>query len=236
MTAFARFQRRIDEKRNNVNDPPVLIVALGDSVTQGWMSYDTLDSEGVYHSCLKRLLQEEYPKVTFNVINAGVNGDSAPGGLARLERDALRHSPDLVIVAFGLNDACGDRMNGINAFKDNLREIAARIRKDTEADIIFLTPNMMLTRRNDSVAECHKHLIDDFLEIQGTGIVDVYAQGIRDVAAEFEAPVADVYAEWSKRAANGEDMTAKLSNGLNHPTAEMQFATAKLIMKKIKGK
>lgn len=236
MPDLARFHRRIEEKQNNAGAAPVLIVAIGDSVTQGCMDSETIDSEGVYHSCLKRLLQEEYPRVTFSVINAGVSGDSAPGGLARLERDVLRHAPDLAIVAFGLNDACGGRMKGLDAFKNKLREIAARIRQETEADILFLTPNMMITRRNDAVAECHKHLVDGFLEIQGTGIVEAYAQGIRDVAAELQAPVADVYAEWSTRAANGEDMTAKLSNGLNHPTADMQFATAKLIMKEIKGK
>ena len=38
------------------------------------------------------------------VINAGIRGDTAVQGLARLERDALWYEPQIVISAFGLND------------------------------------------------------------------------------------------------------------------------------------
>ena len=37
----------------------------------------------------------------------------------------------------------------------------------------------------------------------------------------FRSPLADVYAEWKQREADGVDTTALLSNGMNHPTPEM---------------
>ena len=51
--------------------------------------------------------------------------------------------------------------------------------------------------------------------------MDAYVQGMRDVAKELDVPLADVYAEWKRMAAEGMDTTALLVNGMNHPTPEM---------------
>jgi lysophospholipase L1-like esterase len=37
-------------------------------------------------------------------INKGVNGDSAPGILARFERDVIAHRPDIAVILTGTND------------------------------------------------------------------------------------------------------------------------------------
>ena len=60
-----------------------------------------------------------------------------------------------------------------------------------------------------------------FESLQKGGKMDAYVQGMRDVAKELDVPLADVYAEWKRMAAEGMDTTALLVNGMNHPTPEM---------------
>lgn len=45
-----------------------------------------------------------YPEVPVNIVNAGISGDCAEGGLKRLERDVLSYNPDLIVVCYGLNE------------------------------------------------------------------------------------------------------------------------------------
>ena len=83
----------------------MLIVAFGDSVTQGYTKANTIEAKYVYHQRLKEQLENRYPLTTFSVINAGVAGFTAEGSLERLQRDVIRYQPDLVLIGFGLNDA-----------------------------------------------------------------------------------------------------------------------------------
>ncbi|MBR4442609.1 MAG: GDSL family lipase, partial [Clostridia bacterium] len=95
---------------------PAVIACLGDSVTHGCFElvdlpdgrFDTTyrPHEG-YPAKLQRRLNALFPAAAPCVLDAGISGDSARGGLERLERDVLSVRPDLVIVNFGLNDACG---------------------------------------------------------------------------------------------------------------------------------
>ena len=100
-----RFFQRIRDKAKDVAQSPILTIAFGDSVTQGAMQLHSLDAEGVYHRLLEKELAAFFPTTTFSTINAGVSGGSAPQAVERLERDVLRHDPDLVLIAFGLNDS-----------------------------------------------------------------------------------------------------------------------------------
>jgi lysophospholipase L1-like esterase len=53
---------------------------------------------------LAERLQAAYPDVQWRVTNAGVPGETAPKGYARFERDVSAAGPQLVLIAFGLND------------------------------------------------------------------------------------------------------------------------------------
>lgn len=68
------------------------VVCLGDSLTAG-------EYGGSYVEALRRLR----PDLT--LINAGVGGDTVLNLLARLDRDALAHQPDGVLLIVGGNDA-----------------------------------------------------------------------------------------------------------------------------------
>jgi acyl-CoA thioesterase-1 len=73
------------------------IVALGDSLTAGL----GLSPEQAYPALLQRRLNEK--GYAFDVVNAGVSGDTSAGGLARLDW-ALQGDVRILIVALGGND------------------------------------------------------------------------------------------------------------------------------------
>lgn len=78
------------------------LVVLGDSIVFGYgVSY-----EQSYPARLERLLSSSATgSGSWRVINAGVAGDTVVKGCARFARDVRRYRPDVLLVAFGLNDA-----------------------------------------------------------------------------------------------------------------------------------
>ena len=169
-----------------------------------------------YHEVVRRELVARYCDRTFSLVNAGVGGENTPGALQRLQRDVLDHCPDLVFVCFGLND-CAGGIAGETDFRRNLAEIVRRISR--VAAVILLTPNMMASRDNPNVDPNYKARIHEFVRHQNDGTLARYVEIIRQVAQETATPLADAYAEWTRRQAAGEDMTLWLANGINHPDA-----------------
>lgn len=79
-------------------DGSLRIVVLGDSLTAGY----GLPASAAFPARLERALQAKGHTVT--VVNAGVSGDTASDGLARLEW-SVSEGTDAVIVELGANDA-----------------------------------------------------------------------------------------------------------------------------------
>ena len=77
---------------------PVNIVAFGDSLTAGY----GLAANESFPAQLQRALDAK--GVTVKVVNAGVSGDTAAGGLARLDW-SVPDGTDAVILELGANDA-----------------------------------------------------------------------------------------------------------------------------------
>jgi acyl-CoA thioesterase-1 len=79
-------------------DEPVKIVALGDSLTAGF----GLPGSDAFPMKLEKALTAK--GIAATVANAGVSGDTASGGLARLDW-SIPEETDAVIVELGANDA-----------------------------------------------------------------------------------------------------------------------------------
>jgi acyl-CoA thioesterase-1 len=79
-----------------------LVAFLGDSLTSGWR----LREEEAYPALVARALAERGHPI--RVINAGVSGDTAAKGLARLPT-VLKRRPDVLVVALGTNDGLSVR-------------------------------------------------------------------------------------------------------------------------------
>ncbi|MBO4479378.1 MAG: GDSL family lipase [Clostridia bacterium] len=230
---------KIIKKQQNLSlNPAVTIALLGDSVTQGCFECYTKEDENIdtvfdadssYGSRLKSMLNLLYPTVQFNFINAGISGDSAKGGLKRLERDVLSFHPDLVIVGFALNDAFCIGASGINEYKKTMAEILTKIAA-SGAESIVLTPNAMNTN-----VSCHLKekpllkLAKNMEKVQKSGVLESYAEAAKAVAAENGAVVCDVYSVWKSMIQAGVNVTELLANKLNHPVRQMHYLTAMML-------
>jgi acyl-CoA thioesterase-1 len=110
---------------------PLTIVALGDSLTYGWQV-----GRG-YLDFLAEMLLAAHPGTALRILNRGVPGDTAAGGLRRVGVDVLPHAPDCVLVQFALNDA----FSGVTstAFDRSVRELIAAIRTSTRTEVVLVT-------------------------------------------------------------------------------------------------
>jgi acyl-CoA thioesterase I len=77
---------------------PVRVVALGDSLVAGY----GLRASEAFPAALQRALAAK--GIAAEIVNAGVSGDTASGGLARLDW-SVADGTDAVIVELGANDA-----------------------------------------------------------------------------------------------------------------------------------
>lgn len=214
---------------DHMNNEGVVIAFLGDSVTQGCFEIykkenneieTVFDQRHSYERSVADILGMLFPMSPVNTINAGISGDSSGRGVERVERDVLRHQPDLTVVCYGLND-CGRSEGSVEKYTANLRGIFEKV-KDSGSELIFMTPNMMNTKISPHISD------PDFLEIatvtaykQNEGFFDRHIEGARALCAEMGVPVCDCYAIWKMLSAGGVDTTELLSNKINHPTRDM---------------
>ena len=70
------------------------VVFLGDSIT----------AARTYGKIIETYTLLRYPDRKVRFINAGHGGDTAAGGLARLERDVFNQGATVLLVAYGIND------------------------------------------------------------------------------------------------------------------------------------
>ena len=100
-------------------DGPVRIVALGDSLTAGL----GLPANAAFPARLEQALRAK--GISVEISNAGVSGDTATGGLARLDWSAPEGT-EAVIVELGANDT----LRGIDpkVTRQALEEIVRRLR------------------------------------------------------------------------------------------------------------
>ncbi|MPZ55862.1 MAG: arylesterase [Rhizobiales bacterium] len=115
-------------------DQPVQIVVLGDSLTAGY----GLPGTAAFPARLERALQAKGLKVA--VANAGVSGDTASDGLARLDW-SVPDGTDAVILELGANDA----LRGINPAVTR-QALATILRRLKERNIPVLLCGMLAPR------------------------------------------------------------------------------------------
>jgi lysophospholipase L1-like esterase len=70
------------------------VLFLGDSITE----------QKIHTRYVMNYFTLRYPGMDVTFRNAGVSGDTALGGLGRLQRDVLSQKPTIVTICFGMND------------------------------------------------------------------------------------------------------------------------------------
>lgn len=213
---------------------PVTIGFLGDSVTNGCFEvfpdvsggFDTVyDTESGYVSKIRKILATLYPKAQINIVNAGISGDSAPGGLRRMDRDLLPYKPDLTVVCFGLNDSC-EGEDKLQKYIDSLTAIIEKL-KAAGSEVILMTPQPICARVHTKIDdEKLKNFAAHLVDIFKSGLFERYMNAAREVAKSCDVTLCDCYAKWMKMYENGVDITDLLANYVNHPTRDMHWLFA----------
>lgn len=164
------------------------VVTFGDSTTA------TRGDLRIY----SRILEEELSGVT--IINAGVGGHNTKHARARFAKDVRAHDPDLVVIQFGINDAAVDvwkdppqQTNRVSLaeYEKNLRHFVDTLKADG-AGVILMTPNLL--RWTPKMREIYgKPPYDPDDEDGFNRFLGSYARVVRELAAEKELPLVDVY-------------------------------------------
>lgn len=171
------------------------LVAFGDSITNGG---EASTPDRIFWQRWADELKAKYPRARINAINGATGGDTTTRGLQRLQAKVIDAKPDLVLIGFGMNDH-NRRGVPLPDFERNLRELVARIRASTTAEIVLFStfpPNPQWTHGTRRMAE--------------------YAAVTARVADETGCAYADVFNNWQAIAARKrpEDL---LANNINHP-------------------
>lgn len=169
----------------------VIIAALGDSLTYGWMT------ELGYLDYLKSMLKKKFPGSRFKLVNRGVPGDTASDGLRRVDNDVISLLPDLVLIQFALNDAYTDFTP--EEFRKNIDSIISRIKDNSSSEIALLT----------SVA-----LLDPY----GKRIAQEFYKKILESGSENNIPVVSVHKYWEKKISSGVMHSLLVQGDGIHPT------------------
>jgi acyl-CoA thioesterase-1 len=120
------------------SSPSFKVVTLGDSITEGYNASGFAKTRAPrnqppYAEGFVRLLDQAFPaKVSLS--NLGVAGRTAGWGLKQLDR-VIAEKPDLVVIAFGMNDPVSSEQ-----FQQTNLEIHTRLQKEIpQADLIFVS-------------------------------------------------------------------------------------------------
>jgi len=173
------------------------LVIFGDSISTG---AEASMPELTYFGMYKDFLAKQFPRSHISLYNGSKGGDSTVEGLIRLDKDVLEQKPDLVLVAFGMNDHNLRGWGGVEPtqYQKNLNKIVLRI-KQQGADVILLSP---FPPNPDWKF--------------GTHMMNLYADAVRKSAAQTDSVYADVYSVWIK-VLKRKDIQSLLGNNINHP-------------------
>lgn len=119
------------------------VVFLGDSITEAQL----------YTNYVESYLSGRFPELNLSFFNAGWNGDTAPGGLGRLERDVLALNPTVVIICYGMNDAAYTSPNDhlLTTYTGAMKKIMARL-KSHKIRAVILTSGFADEAANANLA------------------------------------------------------------------------------------
>jgi lysophospholipase L1-like esterase len=179
---------------------PLKIVVLGDSISVGACASDFFHGppfQPPYVGLVLEGLQVEYDDNLINLVNLSVGGKLSSWGVEQADGAAAEH-PDLVLLAFGMNDASGDVPG--KDYAANIRAIINAIKKSNPNAEFILVATMTA---NPHWSNAHQNAYTE------------YEKALRGMTGPGIA-LADVTAIWRDilEVKKFIDLTG---NGVNHP-------------------
>jgi lysophospholipase L1-like esterase len=205
------------------NGEEVRIAFLGDSVTLGaeagpwWENLWTEKNEG-YASRMVVELRKRYPKATITPIPAFKGGINTGAAAELVEKSVVPAKPDLLLIAFGLNDAHGPvkgpPINPPAKYKEDILAII-KTAKQSGSEVLLVVPFEPNPFLKNGIA---KRILD-------------YRKVLLDLSKEQNVACADVYTEWMNQAKSGIPPFSQLHNWNNHPGPEGHKVYADVLLR-----
>ena len=206
------------------------IVAFGDSITLGVRADGSLREEETWRVVLAKRLNAAGAD-RWEIINAGIGGNTTADGLKRFEADALAKKPNIVTLMFGVNDAAmlsfpdfkpipRPRV-ALAQYRKNLVEMIGRARK-AGARVILMTPCPMGNKYFNRHLEPYKSHDKNY-------VLRSYAQAAREIASQLNVELVDVWTRFLQ-----EGMNELLPDGV-HPNARGHEVIASMLFHVIRN-
>ncbi|MCK6445617.1 MAG: arylesterase [Planctomycetes bacterium] len=146
------------------------VVFLGDSIAAGLH----LSADQAFPAALQRELARR--GVPFELVNAGVSGDTTAGGLRRVDW-VLAQKPAVLVVELGAND--GLRGQPVDALEANLRGIVRRA-KELGVRVLLLGVRLPPSLGEAYVAS-FEAVYPELAESEGVAFVPYFMEGVGGV-------------------------------------------------------
>lgn len=178
------------------------IVVLGDSISAGY----GLDRDQAYPALLQKKVDAE--GLPYEVVNAGVSGDTTAGGLRRIDWALGPKGADVLVIALGGND--GLRGVSPEQTEKNLTGIVAKARSKNSTIKILIAGMQMPDNLGPKYVEAFKAVFPKVSTTEKTDLLPYLLEGV------------------------GGDEKLNQADRI-HPTAEGQQKIADLVWAKLKA-
>lgn len=177
------------------------IICFGDSITKGYVPF------------LEEEIEKDPQYVDFRIVNEGIGGETSQDGLKRINK-ITACNPKIVIVGFGMNDACGSKDVSIEEFEGNMLKIVKTL-QERGAEVRLLTMHPIITYNP--------------IEILNSPI-DKFNKTIREISLQRHIKLININYFWKREFEN-------ITDGLRdkiHPNEKGNKLYAKIISKHLK--
>jgi acyl-CoA thioesterase I len=145
------------------------ILFFGDSLTAGL----GVQQEQAYPALVQQKIREK--NLPFDVINAGVSGDTTAGGLARLDW-VLQKKIDIFVLALGAND--GLRGLPVAQMKANLQAIIDRMKAKDPTVKIVIAGMQMPPNLGGDYANAFRQVFADLARENNAALIPFLLEGV----------------------------------------------------------
>ena len=127
----------------------IKIVFQGDSITDAGRDFRNYHNMGNgYPKFASKFISEAHPEREFDFYNFGISGNRTCQVFDRLYKDGIEFQPDIFSILIGINDIWHRYGNNKIATTDaqietNYRAILERVKRETNAKIIMLSPYLL---------------------------------------------------------------------------------------------
>ncbi|KYG78301.1 arylesterase [Roseivirga spongicola] len=150
-------------------DQPKRIVFFGDSITAGY----GIPIESAFPALIQKKIEEA--DLDYQVINAGLSGETTAGGLNRIDW-ILRSKPDVFVLELGGND--GLRGLSMEESEKNLKAMIEKVRKANPKAEIILAGMQIPPNLGQEYTSKFKSLFPDVAKEMNTKLIPFLLEGV----------------------------------------------------------